>query len=1258
MRQKFFLLIALLYAAAQGTLAQTEVKTETELRAVIDATGSNKSVKMTADITLSSRLVIDNGKTVSIDLNGHTLKRTMEAAADDGNVIYVSEGGTLTISDGGGSGQITGGWAKEGGAIYNAGTLNIQGGAITYNKASSQGGGIWSKGTLTLSGGTVSHNEAPSTGGIDNTGTMTMTGGTVDFNVSTTWGGGGIANHHTLTLSGGTISNNRADNAEGGGLWNEGTIEMKGGKVIGNQTKTDGGGIWNTGRLKMEGNIYVQNNFKNPTIANNVFLDGESVIGVSGALTGSNIGVSIAQPGRVFTNGYASQNPSAAADAFFHSDKSNYTIVERGSELAATILYNVRSWDAENKQVVTTPTPCPEYTVIEGSHSDDWFTLSDGYYVVSGNATYKVLNVYGSDVHLILPDNTSLNCVHIKLEDGHSLSIYSQSDGDKQGKLVAKNRTDSKYYAAIYQYAAAIGSGGENINSGNLYIHGGDITADNNNIDLNGAAIGSGYKGVSGGELVFYGGKVNAISSGGSGIGSGKDAKGSSVSISIYGGDITATSKTNAGIGSHAKTNDIVTIWAGTVTATSTRAAGIGGGYAGTGGNIHIHGGTVYAKSEEGAGIGGGIGGAGGNVHIHGGTIYAKGGVKAAGIGGASGDSYTGRNVGTLEVTGGFVYASSTIIPRMNCTVPAIGSGYYGEGGNISITGGTVIAAIAKTESRKCMPIGSGYIRDDEKDVIAGDSPLVVGDGMMVSYSNEDFALTKDGEEYYQAAPTGELTVANATERVSNAQLRGNTYVKIEPCQHTGTFTYTIIDKSIHNKKCDACGMEFEEEHTDDACELCGLGNQTRKVSIYVPNAEADGNYQLLKEYEVAVNKEFALPECTTVPEGYVFEGWEMNPETVGNYKAIRGNELQAPGTELALSGYSDDATFYARYLYDYIDSWTWEDDGSKFIASLKHPQTNTVISVPYKADEPEKTKITKEEEADEKGNVYGNICMGYVYWTDPESGYEYRFSSLHHAFNQLTMTDNADNATAIGQAAGKTMERVTLSGRTLYRDGSWNTLCLPFDIPRGYDPSLLYNASAVKMLESSGFESSTGTLTLNFADRGEIPAGTPFLVKWENELDDSGKPVLGDITDPYFQYVTIPESVTAGKTSTDYVDFVGTYSPTVIYENGSEKHNLYLGSSNTLYYPTRTGFTVNACRAYFRLKNGLAAGEPSAPQQNLARAFVLNFGDGEPSAISTLRADTAPAADGTYTLDGRRLTGKPTAKGLYIVNGKKIIIK
>jgi hypothetical protein len=32
--------------------------------------------------------------------------------------------------------------------------------------------------------------------------------------------------------------------------------------------------------------------------------------------------------------------------------------------------------------------------------------------------------------------------------------------------------------------------------------------------------------------------------------------------------------------------------------------------------------------------------------------------------------------------------------------------------------------------------------------------------------------------------------------------------------------------------------------------------------------------------------------------------------------------------------------------------------------------------------------------------------------------------------------------------------------------------------------------------------------------------------------------------------------------------------------------------------------------------------------------------------------------SDAWYTLDGRRLDGQPTAKGLYIHGGKKVIVK
>lgn len=248
-----------------------------------------------------------------------------------------------------------------------------------------------------------------------------------------------------------------------------------------------------------------------------------------------------------------------------------------------------------------------------------------------------------------------------------------------------------------------------------------------------------------------------------------------------------------------------------------------------------------------------------------------------------------------------------------------------------------------------------------------------------------------------------------------------------------------------------------------------------------------------------------------------------------------------------------------------------------------------------------------------------------------------------------LTLADKDDNSTTLETYDGKTMA-VVLDGRTLYKDGDWNTLCLPFDVT--ISGSVL-DGAVVKTLSSSEYDSETGTLTLNFTEESltEIEAGKPYIVKWNGDGTQN-------IVSPIFEGVTISSTSATETDGSGWVDFVGTYSPRVIYEKDGEKHNLYLGSSNKLYYPTREDFMVNACRAYFRLKNGLTAGEPSAPQQPQARAFVLNFGDGEPSAISTLRADTAPAADGTYTLDGRRLTGKPTAKGLYIVNGKKIIIK
>ena len=46
-----------------------------------------------------------------------------------------------------------------------------------------------------------------------------------------------------------------------------------------------------------------------------------------------------------------------------------------------------------------------------------------------------------------------------------------------------------------------------------------------------------------------------------------------------------------------------------------------------------------------------------------------------------------------------------------------------------------------------------------------------------------------------------------------------------------------------------------------------------------------------------------------------------------------------------------------------------------------------------------------------------------------------------------VTLANATDNTATLEDYDGKKVDSVTLSDRTLFKDGSWNTLCLPFDV-------------------------------------------------------------------------------------------------------------------------------------------------------------------------------------------------------------------
>ena len=234
-----------------------------------------------------------------------------------------------------------------------------------------------------------------------------------------------------------------------------------------------------------------------------------------------------------------------------------------------------------------------------------------------------------------------------------------------------------------------------------------------------------------------------------------------------------------------------------------------------------------------------------------------------------------------------------------------------------------------------------------------------------------------------------------------------------------------------------------------------------------------------------------------------------------------------------------------------------------------------------------------------------------------------------------ITLTDTGTNDV---DGIDGYFANVTLQDRTLYKDGEWNTLCLPFNVV--LDGSPLDGAEA-RPLESASISGTT--LNLTFGDAvTTLVAGTPYIIKWA-----SGE----DIVSPVFSGVVIDKTDRGydnGQSGNERVQFLGTYTSRSF--SSEDKSILFMGDGNKLYYPL-DGASIGAQRAYFKIGDSTAA--PSLTD------FSIDFGGGETTAITTTNlTNRTNSADAWYTLDGRRLSQKPAQRGIYINNGHKVVIK
>ena len=246
-----------------------------------------------------------------------------------------------------------------------------------------------------------------------------------------------------------------------------------------------------------------------------------------------------------------------------------------------------------------------------------------------------------------------------------------------------------------------------------------------------------------------------------------------------------------------------------------------------------------------------------------------------------------------------------------------------------------------------------------------------------------------------------------------------------------------------------------------------------------------------------------------------------------------------------------------------------------------------------------------------------------------------------------IVLHDNADNADVIDENAGTTKD-VVLHSRTFYRDGRWNTLCLPFNV-ENFEGTPLEGAE-VRTLTGASFENHT--LTLNWsAPLSAIEAKMPYIMRWKS----SGEP-LENIFNPLFPNATICEdsSVELLEFDPPGIQFLGFPYP-MDYE-ADYRYMLYMNNDNHFDYP-KEDMIINSFHAHLLFTGEISMGTPddTSGDNGIIRNIVLSFDD-ETTEIVNYQLSTVNSNDSWYSIDGRKLSGEPTQKGVYIRNGKKIV--
>ena len=253
--------------------------------------------------------------------------------------------------------------------------------------------------------------------------------------------------------------------------------------------------------------------------------------------------------------------------------------------------------------------------------------------------------------------------------------------------------------------------------------------------------------------------------------------------------------------------------------------------------------------------------------------------------------------------------------------------------------------------------------------------------------------------------------------------------------------------------------------------------------------------------------------------------------------------------------------------------------------------------------------------------------------------------------------TDIVTNTVKLEKYAGLTVPEVTIENvrglnTQLFRGGRYYSLVLPFDIKvRELSDQLGYAIVNIPDVRNTEKENLKFGLTIT-----EVPANTMMIFRVDGFGDENGED-LEDIT-LTFKNKTIATDLESNE---DFASdnaghhFMITYEAKELTEANQYYWKPVPGNDGSVYssatqYMKDYGkaLVVNAFNGYFEFD-----------ANSEARSIELEGADGSVTAINLVTGETTNyGAEGWYTVGGVKLNAQPTQKGIYINNGKKVVIK